>query len=134
MESVSVRTIEISMHCKYKKRIRAKEILKNENSNPKKTMRRLPQPEALLKFKFDLLKFAIYNRIPHNRRTHRRSLLGHSRRHNRLLFPLIVCLGVLRISFTTCSDSNVIKQKPFLWFFVLSNGISTSTIWKRNMQ
>lgn len=45
-------------------------------------------------------------------------------------FPEIVCLGVFKRSLTTCSDSNVIKQNPFLWFLVLSNGISTSTIYK----
>lgn len=49
-------------------------------------------------------------------------------------FPLIVCFGVLNSSLTTCSDSNVMKQNPFLWFFVLSNGISTSTIWKIECQ
>jgi hypothetical protein len=42
--------------------------------------------------------------------------------------PLMDCFGDLSNSWTTCSDSNVMKQKPFLWFFVLSNGISTSTI------
>lgn len=49
-------------------------------------------------------------------------------------FPLMVCLGVLRSSFTICSDSKVMKQKPFLWFLVLSNGISTSTICNYTIQ
>jgi hypothetical protein len=47
--------------------------------------------------------------------------------------PLIDCFGDFSNSWTTCSDSNVMKQKPFLWFFVLSNGISTSTIWKEEI-
>lgn len=49
-------------------------------------------------------------------------------------FPAMVCLGVLSSSLTTCSDSNVMKQNPFLWFFVLSKGISTSMIWKNKMR
>lgn len=46
--------------------------------------------------------------------------------------PEIVCFGVLSSSFTTCSESKVMKQNALRWFFCLSNGISTSMIYFAN--